>query len=86
MKKYKVLGPAAMILSKHSKRERIPDESTPAERAEWIGQEGTIKGQPIVYIDAIKRQGVWYVQYVESQPPAPGRTPAKGVNDEQAGT
>lgn len=73
MKKYEIppapssgFGRVAMILSKHNKRERIPDESTPAERAEWIGQEGEIEGQSIVYIDAIKWRSVWYIQYVES--------------------
>jgi hypothetical protein len=53
------------VLSPRQKRKRIPDESIPLERAEWIGQQGAINGKPVVYIDAVKWRGVWYVQYSE---------------------
>ena len=71
MKQYKIpsapyngMGRVAMVLSRHNKRGVVPDESTPLERSEWIGQGGEIKGQPIVYIDAVKWRGVWYIQYI----------------------
>lgn len=69
------------VLSPLQKRKRIPDESTPLERAEWIGQEGKIENhskliQRVVYIDAVKWRGIWYIQWSEVDP-APGLT-AKG--------
>lgn len=61
-----VIGRAAMVLSPQNKRGRVPDESSPAERAEWIGRPIEIKGRTAIIIDAIKYYNCWFLQYTDA--------------------
>lgn len=72
MKKYRpiqqpkpILAKLAIVLSTHNKRNSLPDSSTAAERAAFIGKEIEIKNKPVIIIDAQKNNNVWYFQYVE---------------------
>lgn len=58
-------GRVAMVLSRNNKRGRVPDDSTAAERAEWIGQPVEVNGQPAIVIDAIYSHNCWFLQYAE---------------------